>query len=107
MRCAEPFIDPSAQVRLRLSKVSFHHVDHFISRQGLLRIRFSLGVQHVMPDMAFEQFGHQAVNCASCRLMICNTSEQSRPSSRIRSKASNCPRMRLLRKTSFCLFLIV
>ena len=40
-------------------------------------------------------------------LMICNTSEQSRPSSRIRSKASNCPRMRLLRRINFCLFLIV
>ena len=56
-----------AQGRARLSEVGFHHVDYLIGRVRLLRIRFSLRVKYMVPDVAFQKFGHQAVDCTSCR----------------------------------------
>ena len=51
----------------QLSKVGLHHIDHLIGRVGLLRIWFSLRVKHMVPDVAFQEFRHQAVDCTSCR----------------------------------------
>jgi hypothetical protein len=42
----------------RLSKVSSHRVDHFISRQHLLRIRLSFRIKHMVPDMTLQEFSH-------------------------------------------------
>ena len=50
----------------QLSKVGLHHIDHLIGRKCLLRIRFSLRVKHMVPDVAFEELSHQAVDCTSC-----------------------------------------
>jgi hypothetical protein len=50
----------------QLSKVGLHHVDHLIGRERLLRVRFSLWVKHMVPDVAFQEFGHQAVDRTSC-----------------------------------------
>ena len=49
-----------------LSEVGFHHVDHLIGRVRLLRIWFSLRVKHMVPDVAFQELSHQAVDCPSC-----------------------------------------
>jgi len=49
-----------------LSEVGFHHVDHLIGGVRLLRIRFPLRVKHMMPDVAFQELSHQAVDCPSC-----------------------------------------
>lgn len=48
-----------------LSEVGLYHVDHLIGCERLLRIRSSLRVKHMVPDVAFQEFGHQAINCAS------------------------------------------
>ena len=41
-----------------LFEVCFHHVDHLVGSVRLLRIRFSLWVKHMVPDMAFEKLSH-------------------------------------------------
>jgi hypothetical protein len=48
-------LDPFGKI---LSEVGFNHVDHLIGREDLLRIRLSLGVKDVVPDVAFKEFGH-------------------------------------------------
>jgi hypothetical protein len=50
-----------------LSEVGFHHVDHLIGRKSLFRIRPSLRVKDVVPDVAFQELSHQAVDCPSRR----------------------------------------
>jgi len=50
-------VDSSAR-RPELSEVGFHHVDHLIGGVRLLRIRFSLWVKHMVPDVTFQQFSH-------------------------------------------------
>ena len=42
-------------MRILLSEVGFHHVDYPIGRKSLFRIRLSLGVKDVVPDVAFEE----------------------------------------------------
>src|SRR5271169_548452 len=51
----------------QLSKVGLHHIDNLIGRERLLRIRCSPRVKHMVPDMAFQELSHQAVDCTSCR----------------------------------------
>jgi hypothetical protein len=48
---------PAGKNQALLFEVGLHHVDHFIGRKCLLRIRFSLWVKHV-PDVAFQEFSH-------------------------------------------------
>src|ERR1700686_5739010 len=55
-----------AQSWTRLSQVGFHHVHPLLSRVRLLRIRFPLGVKHMVSDVAFQELSHQAVDCPSC-----------------------------------------
>src|SRR5579864_3755259 len=55
------------QGRVTLSEIGFHHVDHLIGRVCLLRVWFPLWVKHMVPDVAFQEFRHQAVDCTSCR----------------------------------------
>jgi hypothetical protein len=52
---------------LPLSEVGFHHVDHLIGRESLFRIWPSLGVKDVVPDVAFEELGHEAIDRSSGR----------------------------------------
>jgi hypothetical protein len=42
----------------QLSEVGLHHIDNLISRERLLRIRSSLWVKHMMPDVAFQELSH-------------------------------------------------
>ena len=49
-----------------LSEVGLYHVDYLVGRKRLLRIRFSLRVKHMVPDVAFQELSHQAVDCTSC-----------------------------------------
>src|SRR4029077_4717821 len=51
----------------QLSEVGLHHIDNLIGRECLLRIWSSLRVKHMVPDVAFQEFRHQAVDCTSCR----------------------------------------
>jgi hypothetical protein len=53
--------------RAELPEICLHHIDNFIGRECLLRIWFSLRVKHMMSDVAFEEFSHQAVDGTSCR----------------------------------------
>jgi hypothetical protein len=58
-----PPLDPFGRI---LSEVGFHHVDHLIGCERLLRIRFSLRVKHMVPDVAFQELSHEAVDRTSC-----------------------------------------
>jgi hypothetical protein len=78
--------------------------------EGYLRYVFTISITSSAASVCSE-FGFRFGSSTWCRiwpsrssvirlltaplaaLMICNTSEQSRPSSRIRSRASNCPRV--------------
>ncbi len=53
--------------RALLSEVGLYHVDYLVGRKRLLRIRFSLRVKHMVPDVSFQELSHQAVDRTSCR----------------------------------------
>jgi hypothetical protein len=59
------YSEARAQGRVLLSEVGFHHIDNLIGRVRLLRIRFPLRVKHMVPDVAFQELSHQAVDCTS------------------------------------------
>jgi len=64
-RSSQPFIRrPKGWTRL--SEVGFYHVDHLIGRVRLLRIRSPLRVKHMVPNVPFQEFRHQAVDRTSC-----------------------------------------
>ena len=46
------------QGRVLLSEVGFDHIDDLIGRVRLLRIRFSLRVKYMVPDVAFQELSH-------------------------------------------------
>ena len=39
--------------RAKLPEIGLHHIDNFVGRKSLLRIRSSLWVKHMMPDVTF------------------------------------------------------
>jgi hypothetical protein len=57
-RSSRPLIGSPCTRLGPLSEVGFHHVDHLIGRECLLRIRFSLWVKYMVSNVAFKEFGH-------------------------------------------------